>query len=310
MKIRQFNELIDKKRIIEFLIKVYKELNPGMTMNEEQFDAMLKVEGDQTNPSQDCLVVEDDNAEIVGFAGLLKSTKRDYWRLEIALLSEYFKSNLSVKLFESILNLAKKQKGHEIRFTTRKDFFVDSPIQQKFKDLGLKPVNYNWDMRLDKMDSLPQSNVPPGIILRKQKELNDLTKYIAVLNDAFSDHFDFRAYEEEEFKILQLGAWKEKFNEHWLAFEGNKLIGFCSIVINPTQKNIGIIQILGVFHSYHHRGIGSSLLSYGVQSLLKEGCNIIELTVEAKNEKALNLYKKFGFYELEPRTRIFFTIKI
>ncbi len=32
MKIRQFNELIDKKRIIEFLIKVYKELNPGMTL--------------------------------------------------------------------------------------------------------------------------------------------------------------------------------------------------------------------------------------------------------------------------------------
>jgi mycothiol synthase len=299
MQIRQFNENRDKTRVMTVLEKVLKELNPSMTMSEEQFDAMLKVEGDLTVLSRDCLVAEDDNSEIIGFIGLLKSSKRDFWHLEMALLTEYVSSNISVELIESILNLAKKQNAPEIRFTTVKAKFKNTPLEDKFKKMGLEPVNYNWWMRLDDIESVPESKIPLGITLQKN-----------VLNDAFSEHFDFSPYKEEEFKIRQLAAWKDKFNKHWLAFEENKLIGFCSVVINPGQKHVGMIDILGVLHSYHHRGIGSSLLGIGVKSLIENGCTIIELAVEAKNEKALNLYKKFGFNEMESLTRIFYTIHL
>ena len=67
MQIRPFDENLDKARVMTVLERVLKELSPSMTMSEEQFDAMLKVEGDLTNLSRDCMVAEDDNGEIIGF---------------------------------------------------------------------------------------------------------------------------------------------------------------------------------------------------------------------------------------------------
>ena len=149
MQVRQFNENLDKTRVMKVLERVLKEVNPSMTMSEEQFDAMLKVEGDLTNLPRDCLIAEDDQGEIIGFIGLLKSSKRDFWHLEMALLREYVKSNISVELMESILDLAKKQNAPEIRFTTVKVKFRNTPLEDNFKEMGLKPVHYNWWMRLD-----------------------------------------------------------------------------------------------------------------------------------------------------------------
>jgi mycothiol synthase len=309
MQIRPFDESLDKARVLAVMNKVLKELNPGLSFKEEQFDGMLAVEGDQTILSRDSLVMLDDGGKIIGFTGLLKSSKRNFWRLEIAVLSEYYQSNSTLELFESILNLAAKQNAPEIRFTARKIVFIDSPIHKKLKEMGLNPVHYNWWMRIDKIDSIPPSTVPHGITFHKQKDLSDLTSYVKVVNDAFSKHFDFRPYEEEEFKKVQGESWKKYDVEHWLAHEGNKLVGILTIIINPTLQQVGEIDILGVLHSCHHRGIGRSLLSLGIQSLIKKGCKTIELVVEANNDKALALYKKFGFSEVETRTRIFYTIK-
>ncbi|MCK4478933.1 MAG: GNAT family N-acetyltransferase [Candidatus Lokiarchaeota archaeon] len=38
------------------------------------------------------------------------------------------------------------------------------------------------------------------------------------------------------------------------------------------------------------------MLAFGIETLRKKGCTIINLSVDTKNEKALGLYKKFGFY--------------
>lgn len=309
MLIRPFNEDTDKTRIVEVWNKVLKDMNPSWTINEEELDAGLAVEGDQTDPKHDWLVAEDNKGKIIGFACLFKSSKRDSWWLEIKVLPQHFKSNLSLKLFESILDLGNKQNTPQIRFAISKYIFMDSPLQIKFKEMGLKPVNYDCWMRMDDIDSLRKPNVPPGINFQKQNELNDFTSYVKILNDAFSEHFDFRPYTEEEFRSTHKVSWKDHDVEYWFALEGNDLVGICHICINPELSHVGIINTLGVLHSYHHNGIGSSLLGLGIQSLIEKGCKTIELGVEAKNEKALDLYKKFGFDEVESRTQITYTIE-
>lgn len=187
---------------------------------------------------------------------------------------------------------------------------MDSLLEEKFKEMGLKPVHYNFWMSLNKIDSIPTFKDPSGITFQNQKEISDVNSFLTVLNDAFSKHFDFRPYTEEEFKLVFEKMWKEDDTENWLAFEGNKLVGICTLTINPELSYIGIIDVLGVLHENHHRGIGSSLLGHGIQSLIEKGCTTIELGVEANNEKALTLYKKFGFNEVESRTLIFYTIKV
>lgn len=310
MSIRLFSENLDKNRLIEVLDKFLKDINPTLKLTGEQFYSSIAMMGDQTILSRDSLVVEDNNGNLIGFTGLLKSSKRDFWYLEIAMLPEFYKSNFTVNLFDSILNLAKEQNAPDIRFTIRKYLFIDSPLEEKFKEIGLKPIHYDFFMRLDKIDSIPTFKEPLGITFQNQKEISDVNSYLTVVNDAFSKHFDFRPYTEEEFKVIFEKKWKEDDTEHWFALEGNKLIGICTFIINPKLSHIGTVESLGVLHENHHRGIGGYLLGHGIQSLIEKGCSVLELTVEANNEKALTLYKKYGFNEVESRTRIFYTIKV
>lgn len=310
MKIRLFDESLDKNRVIDVLDKFLKDINPAFKINGEQFYSSIAVLGDQTDLSRDSLVVEDNNGKLIGFTGLLKSSKRDFWQLQIGILPEYSKSNFTMNLFESILQLAKEQNAPDIRFTISKYLFTDSLLEEKIKEMGLKPVHYDFWMILNKIDSIPTFKDPSGITFQNQKEISDVNGYLTILNDAFSKHFDFRPLTEEEFRLVFEKKWKEDDTANWLAFEGNKLIGICTLTINPELSHIGIIDVLGVLHENHHRGIGSSLLGHGIQSLIEKGCTTIELGVEATNEKALTLYKKFGFNEVESRTQIFYTIKV
>jgi len=296
-------------RIIAVLNEVYKDINPIWIVNEEVFDSDMKVDGDQTILSRDYLVAEINKGDIIGYAGLFKSSKRDFWYLELNMLPEFFKSELMVELFNSTLILAKEQNAPELRYVTTKYTFIYTPLHNKIKKMGLEPVNYGFWMRLDDVSSQPQLLTPINITLQKQEVVNDLNSYITVRNDAFSKHFDYRPLTEEEFKTVLEGIWKDYDLEHWFAFDDDKLVGICSSTINPELKHIGTITTLGVLHAYHQRGIGSSLLGHGIQSLIEKGCSTIELGVEAKNEKALALYRKYGFNRVESRTFITYTIK-
>jgi mycothiol synthase len=309
MKIRPYED-IDKLSLVSILSEAYKIINPTVIINEEVFDSDLKVDGDQTILSRDYLVAEDDNGEIIGFSGFYKSSKRDYWILDLCMLPKFFKTKRMVELFNSVLNMIKEQDAPELRFYTIKNIFEDTPLQNEIKKMGLEPVNYGFWMRLDDLSSQPQLKIPNNIKIQKEKVLNNLSSYVAVRNDAFSKHFDFRPITEEELKAVLEGIWKDYDKEHWLAFDDDKLVGICSLTINPELKHIGTITTLGLLHEYHRRGIGSSLLGHGVHSLIEKGCKQIELGVEAKNEKALNLYKKFSFNQVESRTFIVYTIKI
>ncbi|MFX1388438.1 MAG: GNAT family N-acetyltransferase [Promethearchaeota archaeon] len=264
--------------------------------------------GDQTDLSRDCLIAEDNKGDIIGFALLFKSSKQNTCWLEVKILPHYFKSEFYVKLFESALKLTSKQNTPKIRFVLRKYILIDSPLQNKLKELGLKPTHFDYWMRLDNFKFIPKIKTPKGYTFQNHKELNDFTNYVKILNDAFREHYDFIPFNEEEFKSIHIISWKGYFVEYWFAFKGNDKIGVCFVNINPDSKHIGIVYTLGVLHSYHHKGVGSYLLGLGIQTLIDKGCKIIELGVESDNAKALSLYEKFGFYEIKSRTAIFYEI--
>jgi len=276
-------------------------------LNEELFDDIFKVEYDLTDPSQDCLVVEDHKREIIAFSCLLKSSKRNSWQMILKIIPEHYGSKFSVELFESILDIANKQNAPQIIFRLSKHIILNSPLQTKFKEMGLKPVSFGYSLRLEDFKLLPEINNPTNITFQSQKKVTDFASYVLVLNDAFKNSFEFRPSTEEEFKSSRRVMEKHYDVENWLAHDEKKLVGVCFSSIDPKTKHSGFVDVLGVLHKYHHRGIGSSLLNMGIHSLIEKRCKTIELLVEANNEKALSLYKKFGFYEV--RTVITYSIE-
>ncbi len=305
MRIKPLDETIERSSIIYVWKQMWSYLIPEETdLTEEKFDAIFSRD-DQTVFPRDFLIAEDNQGNIIGFAGLGKSSKRDFWRVTYVVLPEYVKSNLPGKLLDAIVNLAKKQAAPKLRFYSRANF---TPLNKKLEERGIKPVQYGWWMRLDDFSLLPRSVVPLGITLRKQKDIDDLSSYVAFYNKAHCDAFEFEPYTEENVKQFFNHLRKIYDIEHHFAFEKNKLVGICYISNNPEQKIIGTINSLGILPSHRRRGIGKALMTYGIQRLREKGCKMILLSVMANNEEALALYKKFGFYELEFRTQYIFEV--
>ena len=72
----------------------------------------------------------------------------------------------------------------------------------------------------------------------------------------------------------------------------NDIIGVISYSIIYERAEINYIV---VSDDYRKRGIASKLLSYALNDIEKNGCNVISLEVSFDNEPAINLYLKYGF---------------
>ena len=63
------------------------------------------------------------------------------------------------------------------------------------------------------------------------------------------------------------------------------------------KRKKGVIYDLYVRPQFRNRGMGSALLKNALDDLKRRGVEIVQLTVMSKNNRALNLYKKYGFTE-------------
>lgn len=106
--------------------------------------------------------------------------------------------------------------------------------------------------------------------------------------------------------------WEKRFgnipdNVHaYVAIIGNEIVGngFLSIATNLRRRHVGDIGI-AVKDNFHGKGVGSALFET-IIDLADNWLNLqrIELTVFTDNEKAISLYKKFGF-EIEGEAKAF-----
>ena len=84
------------------------------------------------------------------------------------------------------------------------------------------------------------------------------------------------------------------------AMKGTEMAGFSfsdvSSAFNEERGTLsGWVGILGVCRPHRGLGLGKALLAEGMRWVLEQGMDTIYLGVFAENEKALDLYKSFGF---------------
>ncbi|MCK4381498.1 MAG: GNAT family N-acetyltransferase [Candidatus Lokiarchaeota archaeon] len=294
IQIKPYDESLGLSILVDLYNQMSKYLNPETTieLTEELARVVL---GKEIDLSQDFLIFESQQGEIIAFAGVSKvPIYKDAWVVIYGVLPDYFKSELPGKLIDTVLELGKKRNAPELLFQTFGE--LSAPFDKKLENLGFRPVNYNWSMRLDDFDLFSNPGIPEGIKIRTQKEIDDYASFIAVLNEAFQGSFKFAAITEKKWQEIQEALKRDHIVDYCIAYEKDKIVGFCDAYFNPKQDRIGLIGDLSVVPSYQHHKIGSAVLAFGIETLRKKGCTIINLSVDTKNEKALGLYKKFGFY--------------
>ena len=75
--------------------------------------------------------------------------------------------------------------------------------------------------------------------------------------------------------------------------DGERIAGMVRLVRLPG--NAGKIGLLGRVPAYRGRGLGPHLVAEGLRVLAELGVREVTLDVEADNERALELYRRFGF---------------
>ncbi len=306
IRIKPWDETVDLSVIIELYNQTAKYLNPKATLllNEALFNFWV---GKNTVLSRDFLIFEDNENKIIAFLGVVKSPMfKDAWSVGYGLVPDYFKSDLPEKIIDAALSLGKKLKVPEVLFETTGSLSL--PFDEKLKSMRFTPIHYIWSMLLEDFRLFNIPKTPQSITIRKEKEISDYTSYTIVINKAFQEAFKWEPKTENQFKQIIESLRKTTEIEHCFALENEKLIGTCDIFINPKQDFIGTLANFSILPSYQGRGIGSALFAFGVESLREKGCKEINLTVEANNEKALDLYKKFGFYTQDNLTQKMYQI--
>lgn len=102
---------------------------------------------------------------------------------------------------------------------------------------------------------------------------------------------------KEEFMEL---AEKE---EVLVAMENEKVVGLLAYIFRMisgkvvVDRKVMFIESLAVDERYRSKGIGRALLDRAKEICEETGCNSLELQVNARNTKAWDIYKKYGFRE-------------
>ncbi len=308
MQIKPYDKTVKMGRINKIYKQMADYLIPNIPRSKDPVQRMLASVGDKTVLSRDFFVMENNKGKIVGFIGLVKSSKKKIWQIISAILPEYIKTGLLGNLLDAILDLGQKQNAPELRFFSNKQFTF---LNNKFEEMGFKPVQYSFTMRLNDFGMIPKVEVPLGFIFQKKQELNpsDLIRYTDTINEAFRGSFDYSILTVEEFKQYLDRKIENNDDEHYFVLKGDKVIGICSSDRNLKEnKGAGYISAFCILPSYQHQGIGSALLTFAIQSLHEKGCELIHLDVLADNDQALVLYRKFGFNELDSSTHIIYSI--
>lgn len=88
-----------------------------------------------------------------------------------------------------------------------------------------------------------------------------------------------------------------------VAVKEEKVVGLLSYIFRiisgkiVVDRKVMFIESLVVDEKYRSRGIGRELLNRAKEIYKEKGCDSLELQVNAKNVKAWEMYKKYGFRE-------------
>ena len=144
--------------------------------------------------------------------------------------------------------------------------------------------------------------LPSRISLRAYRS-EDAPAWIAAFNASFSDHWGGFSYSPESWsRHAASPRFRKQFSvvaEADGAFAG---ICHCAPSLNPREKGLAHLHILGVPPQFRRRGLGTCLMLDALRRLRENGFKRVELDMDSQNHKALPLYQQLGFREQEAIT--------
>jgi mycothiol synthase len=156
-----------------------------------------------------------------------------------------------------------------------------------------------WQFLLPADRPVPAAVFPADVVVRPIRPGTDDPAFVALINRAFDDHPSPLSWPLGYISEIHARADFDPAGVLLVApaDEPERLIGCCRTLELPGDngRRRGEVGIVGLLPEWRGRGLGRQLLRWGIGYLRSVGFSEIELSVEARNERALGLYREEGF---------------
>ncbi len=164
---------------------------------------------------------------------------------------------------------------------------------------GLAYGSSLWLFRLRPERLVPPPEVPPDLVLRPWTDEIDVEAFVSFANAAWEGHPTPLGLTPE---LARLVAELPGFDPDGLCLvsrtdDPERPIAFAKVEVRPDEGDgpIGWIGQIGVLPEHRGRGLGRMLLRWAVAFVRERGAGVVELAVEAENDRAFGLYRRAGF---------------
>jgi len=205
-----------------------------------------------------------DKAEISGFT-----------------LPEYRQKGYFKALLAKVSDELKKYEVPDILFVCEPQSLDGKAVIKKLK------ANYDFTEYSLKYNQLGASY--PSYYLNKvelyKPNLQDSETLIDIRGQIFDD-----TYENAETMVMK--TFESQFRQQYLAVLDGEFIGMGGV---SFEQDGAYIFGFGIIPKYQGKGYGKAMLKLMLKDLIEKNVEKIMIDVNSKNEKAYNLYKKYGF---------------
>jgi len=234
------------------------------------------------------VVRDDDNTRVVGYGAVIPS--EDGVRFDIYVDPDQVKVGLAADLLSQC-----ETRSHSLTAedeVTGRTFLahVDPESKVVFLDAGFVYVQSYYQFHIDLVADLEDPRWPEGISTRTAIPGEDDAEIYRIVQIAFERSKDEApTFDQWRTHMTRPGIYDP---ELWFVAEVNGEIIGASLGIKYETE--GWIRQLGVIPTWRGKGIATALLRQSFLRFRERGYERVGLGMEAKNEKALNLYKRVG----------------
>ncbi|HXZ83340.1 MAG TPA: mycothiol synthase [Acidimicrobiales bacterium] len=228
-----------------------------------------------------------ERPEIVGYAQLDRGPSS--WGLEYVLdptIPEAF--SVARALCRAGVDLAAREGGGPLQLWARSPTAANDEIAGS---VGLVRERELCQMRRP----LPiDEDASPRLSTRAFRVGQDEPAWLELNNRSFASHPEQGSWSPEMLAARERQPWFDPAG--FLVHErGGKMVAFCWTKVHGGETPLGEIYVLGVDPAHQARGIGAAMLRAGLEVLHDRGLRTVMLYVDADNERAVELYRSFGF---------------
>lgn len=178
----------------------------------------------------------------------------------------------------------------------------DRPDEMSLEAAGFRPGRAWREMRVDMREAPPMVALPPGFVTAPYRHEDDLPLLVALVRDAFSDHY---GHIEQSFErdLESFRHWlnsNPNFDPDRLMLAADEATGELAGCLMPLTEyerrpGLGYVDTVGVRKAYRRRGLASALLRRSFADYWARGVKSVCLEVDGDSlTNAVALYEGVG----------------